>query len=239
MVASLVRQLDACPEVTQIILTRNIAEPWLLQPGGKLEVIDNKVPLGFGANHNQAFRHSRERFFCVLNPDVELADNPFPILSACLASRRAALVAPLVLSPEGIVEDSARHFPTGRSLFLKALGLADGRYPAVSGQAPFFAEWVAGMFMLFDRAAFECVAGFDEDFFLYYEDVDICVRLWTAGFSVMACPNVSIVHAAQRDSRRRPRYLRWHLASLARYFRKHGGRLPDIARRAAVTGGGQ
>jgi hypothetical protein len=98
-------------------------------------------------------------------------------------------------------------------------------------QSVFYPEWVAGMFMMFRNSAYKKLNGFDEHFFLYYEDVDICVRAWKVGLKVLACPSVSVVHDARRESRRNIRYLWWHLTSMIRYFVKHWGRLPYLPNR--------
>jgi len=227
MVENLLRAILACPEVTQVIITRNIAEPLEIPLDERIDMIENKVPKGFGANHNEAFALCRQPYFCPLNPDIVLLANPFPELLKGLARTGAALIAPLVVSPFGGVEDSMRHFPTLRSLATKALGRGDGRYMVQAGEPDFHPEWVAGMFMLFHSEDFARLKGFDERFFLYYEDVDICVRAWRDGLKVAACPRVSVVHDARRDSRRSLPHLRWHLASMARYFWKHWGRLPE------------
>jgi GT2 family glycosyltransferase len=74
------------------------------------------------------------------------------------------------------------------------------------------------MFMLFTRETFEAVGGFDERYYLYYEDVDICARLRMAGKEVVLCPTVQVIHDAQRQSHTSPRHLAWHLASMLRFF---------------------
>ncbi len=218
MVERLVAQLRNCPEVGQVVLTRNIPEASPIAADSLVEISDNDLPKGFGANHNAAFWRCRQPFFCVLNPDIQLQGNPFPVLLACLEKEGAALAAPLILAPGGEVEDSVRHFPTIRSLLRKAMGGADGRYVVAAGQPPFSPDWVAGMFMLFKAQEFARIGGFDERYFLYYEDVDICRRLSRAGMSVVACPSASAIHDARRASRRNLRHLRWHLASMARYL---------------------
>ena len=229
MVARLVGQLLAFPEVAQIILTLNVPESVALPDDARLTVIGNAKPRGFGANHNAAFACCTQTFFCPLNPDIEFDRNPFPVLSAALADDRVALVAPLVKSPDGKIEDSMRRFPTPASLLMKALGRSDGRYVVREGQAEFAPEWVAGMFMLFRSRDFHDLGGFDERFFLYYEDVDICVRAWQKGMKILACPKVSVIHDARRDSRRSLRHLRWHLGSMVRFLWKHRGRRPKVA----------
>lgn len=226
MVNQLVRQLFACPEVAQIILTRNIPDATPLVQHEKLTIVDNHDPAGFSTNHNAAFGRCRTPYFCVINPDIDLVDNPFPALLACLAQDGAALVAPLVLAPDGNIEDSIRRFPTLVSLLQKASGGNDGRYQVGLGQESFCPDWVGGMCMLFRSASFGQMGGFDTGYYLYYEDVDICARFWKAGLRVIACPSVYVVHDARRESRRCWRFRRWHLASMVRYFCKYWGRLP-------------
>lgn len=111
-------------------------------------------------------------------------------------------------------------------MIAKLLGLDRGTYAVDRRARCFCPDWVAGMFMLFPSAAFEAVGGFDENFYLYYEDVDICVRLRHLGYRVAVMRGASVVHNARRDSRRCLRFARWHAASMARYFWKHWGRLP-------------
>jgi GT2 family glycosyltransferase len=218
MVDRLVSQLRDCPQVADVILTRNIPETSGLAADGHLEIVGNVEPKGFGANHNAAFARCRQPFYCVLNPDIELIGNPFPELLASLGDLSVAVSAPLIAAPDGKLEDSVRHFPTVSSLLGKALGGSGGRFAIPAGPSVFYPDWVAGMFILFRSSAYERLGGFDEGFFLYYEDVDICRRIWREGMKVAACPSATAIHAARRDSHRNLRHLRWHLASMARYL---------------------
>ena len=226
MVVNLVQQLLDCPEVEQLLLTCNVPEALTLPDDPRLITIHNASPKGFGANHNAAFVRCRSPWFVVLNPDVVLQANPFQALLAALNGSRASVMAPAVINIAGIQEDSARHFPTLRQLTTKLLGGPNGRYILQRTQGPTPVDWVAGMFMLFPAEDFKAIGGFDEKFFLYYEDVDICTRLWKAGRPVMVCPQVQVVHDAQRASRKNWQFMKWHAASMARYFWKHWGRLP-------------
>jgi len=226
MVGLLVSKIQSFPEVGKIILTRNIPDSDGVAEGENTVIIQNASPKGFGANHNAALAYSSSQWFCVLNPDIELTVNPFPALLANLNDCGAALIAPSVFNSEGNPEDSARGFPTVKQLASKLLGRYDGRYALQPTQSATPVDWVAGMFMLFRADDFKAIGGFDEKFFLYYEDVDICTRLWKAGRPVMVCPQVQVAHDAQRASRRNLQYMKWHAASMARYFWKHWGRLP-------------
>jgi N-acetylglucosaminyl-diphospho-decaprenol L-rhamnosyltransferase len=213
----------------EVILTKNVPEALPFSTSDfsyPLTIVGNEVPKGFGANHNAAFKLAQGEWFCVMNPDIRLTEDPFMVLLAEMARRPAAVIGPAVLTPSGQIEDSIRHFPSILSLADKMLSRDDGRYPFALGDETFEADWVAGMFMLFRAEDYRAVGGFDEGFFLYYEDVDICARLWKAGARVLACPKAQVIHDARRTSRRDFRYLRWHVSSMARYFWKHWGRLP-------------
>lgn len=226
MVRKLVVQLLALPDVSQVIVTLNIPEEMPLPDDGRVRLVENPVAKGFAANHNAAFSMCTQPFFCPLNPDIQLNGNPFSVLMRFFDDPDVGIVAPRVDDLDGRHEDSWRHFPTLTSLALKLLGRSDGRYVLPDDRQPFSPEWVAGMFMLFRGDVFRSLGGFDEGFFLYYEDVDICVRLWKTGYRIVAVPKVAIIHDARRDSHRKWRHLRWHLSSVFRYFAKHWGRLP-------------
>lgn len=204
----------------EVILTQNLPQEIVAHEVGypfPLTVIHNKSPMGFGANHNQAFSHSKGKYFCILNPDVRFAHNPFPALIAQLAQAGVALVAPQVLSPEGVTEDSARRFPTPLRI-VKKLWPGSVNMDYVLGDAPIFPEWVAGMFMLLTRERYLEVNGFDPRYFLYYEDVDLCARLRERGYSIALVPEAKVIHQARRSSHRELKYLRWHLGSMLRFF---------------------
>lgn len=226
MVRSLVSELHKLPEVGRIILTRNVPDDDGMIEERNTVFIQNSSLKGFGANHNAAFVHSDATWFCVLNPDIELSIDPFPDLLGALNNSGASLVAPSVINRAGVLEDSVRLFPTIKLLASKLFGQHDGRIVLEPNQGVTPVDWVAGMFMLFRAEDFRAIGGFDEKFFLYYEDVDICARLWRSGRSVMVCPQVQVVHNAQRASRRNFQYMKWHAASMVRYFRRHWGRLP-------------
>jgi len=208
-----------CPGI-EVLLTINVEETLPFdsaQFAFPLRVIRNAVPKGFGANHNAAFRKAAGQYFCVLNPDIRLTADPFPVLIAALAEAGVGVAAPRIVNPDGETEDSARRFPTPWAIVRKAFaGVPHHDYEITN--VPLRPEWVAGMFMLFRSAVFGEIAGFDERYFLYYEDVDLCRRLRSRGYDVRLVPSVSAVHDARRQSRGNLRHLRWHLASMLRFF---------------------
>ncbi len=209
-----------CARDTEVILTLNIPETLAFDPASYpllIRIVRNPLPKGFGANHNAAFGSSRQGIFCVLNPDIRIADNPFPALLQELSKKGVGVVAPKIVDPSGKMEDSARRFPTALFLVRKAFGMVSFLDYAVA-ESPISPEWVAGMFMVFRSETFRELGGFDEKYFLYYEDVDLCRRLRHRGLDVRLVPAACATHDARRKSRRNARHLYWHLASMLRFL---------------------
>lgn len=222
LVANLLHDLTQFCHVStfELILTLNLNEalPFVVADFTfPIKIIRNSKPLGFATNHNQAFTQAAGAFFCVMNPDIRLHDDPFSLLLACLRDTSVGVVAPLILNEKGIMEDSVRRFPTPLIILCKALGRCKNSDYVVNDQL-LFPDWVGGMFMLFSREMFSAINGFDDRYFLYYEDVDLCARLTLRGYKVCLSPKSKVIHQAQRTSHHNPRYLLWHLASMLRFF---------------------
>lgn len=208
----------------ELILTINLAEtlPFSISDFSfPIKIIYNSVPKGFAANHNQAFIQATGQFFCVINPDIRLNDNPFPPLRLCLENAAVGVAAPLVVSATGSVEDNARRLPTPLKILCKALGGCKGGDYRLNGELV-FPDWVGGMFMLFPCLIFKKMGGFDPRYYLYYEDVDLCTRLRLQGYRVALCPNAKVVHHAHRSSHHNFKYLKWHIMSMMRFFCSRG-----------------
>lgn len=222
LLEALLADLDRCckTHVLEVLLTLNLPEVLPFDTGDfSFPVIAhaNPAPKGFAENHNRAFARSAGQFFCVMNPDIRLDEDPFRALLECLKDASIGVAAPLVVGESGAAEDSARRFPTPFRILCKALGGCKGGDYFVKDEVV-FPDWVGGMFMLFRREVFEKLGGFDQRYFLYYEDVDLCARLRLRGYAAALCPDARVVHHAQRSSHRSIRYLRWHLTSMIRFF---------------------
>jgi N-acetylglucosaminyl-diphospho-decaprenol L-rhamnosyltransferase len=204
-----------------VIVTLNLADE-VVEPsdffGLRLKILRNPQPKGFGANHNAAFAHCCTQWFLIVNPDIQLPESG--AVERLVRSGHAAggLTAPRVTNSAGVPEDSIRRNLTPWSLVRRAAGLDREPLSARTTRLgePFF--WLAGMFLFVDSDAFRAVGGFDERFFLYCEDYDLCVRLYNEGFPLTIIDHIHVVHDAQRDSHRSSRHLKWHLSSLMKVW---------------------
>ena len=226
---------ECAGSVTRVVLTLNqhgeadpvdLAAPWPF----KLEVRRNAQPLGFGANHNRALERASESFVCVLNPDVRLAADPFAALVALASEPGVGAAYPLQMDVQGRVQDSERAWPTPVALWRRrVLGRAEARV-----------DWVNAACLVLPVSAWRRLAGFDERYFMYGEDVDLSLRLRLAGLRLMRA-GVSVAHAGQRASHRKGVHLVWHLRSLLRLWCSRSFwaacRLAPVARAALVHEG--
>jgi len=210
----------------EILITYNVPEA-KIDTAGHADIFEmfNDVPKGFGANHNNAAKVARGKYFCVINPDVRLPEDPFDGLVRTVAAPDVAVVGPKVVRGDGVLEDSARRFVTVWTLAKRIL-FSSYRRASLEMPVRFEPDWVAGMCMFFRKDAFQDLGGFDESFFLYYEDVDICARAWLKNFRVIFDPDVCVVHEARRTSHRKVKYLVWHIKSVFRFLVKY----PDTSR---------
>lgn len=212
---------DQTPQKLEIILTLNIPEK-IPQDFIKdisrhfpVKIIRNKIPKGFGANHNTAFEHSSGEYFCVLNPDIRLTQNIF----LELIKHNTGVSAPQITDENGHIQDNAREFLTPLKLILRLIGRIFKKLikPKIKNNNP-HPDWVAGMFMVFPREIFKKLHGFDERYYLYCEDMDICRRLKKQGYTVTLNTHIQAIHMARRDSHKKLKYLLWHLKSLWIFF---------------------
>lgn len=204
----------------EVVLTSNIHEDTeidLTKYSFTIKQIKNSEPKGFGANHNQAFHFSDGDYYCVLNPDIRIFDNLFEKLLPLLIDNDG-VVAPIIKNPQGDIEDSARKFPTVMEIIGKVFGKKSMSMVVLDKLSN--PDWVCGMFMLFSRQSFSKLSGFDEQYFLYYEDVDICERIKEFGMTVTLSPDCVAEHDARRDSHKKLKYAIIHIGSMLRYFLK-------------------
>jgi len=196
----------------------------------------NRENVGYARAVNQGFAAAPADFHLVLNPDIVVAPGAVDELLAFAEARpRAGIVGPQLLNEDGSVQDSCRRFYTFRVLLLRRtfLGRLWPRTRAVDAhlmrdfdhRGERAVDWVLGGCMLARRTALERVGPLDGRFFLYFEDVDWCFRMWQAGWEVLYCPGARFTHRHRRQSAQGGALRRgfWlHLSSLISFYEKWG-----------------
>ena len=188
--------------------------------------------LGYGGAVNTAVRSlgPEMTYILVSNPDVELGAGALRILSQRLdAKPGAAAAGPRVLNADGTTYPSARRLPSLRTGVGHAL--LTGVWPTNPWTRAYRADeskpgeravgWLSGSCVLLRRSAFDAVGGFDEGYFMYFEDVDLGFRLGRAGWSNLYVPSARVVHTgAHSTATESTRMLKAHHDSAYRYLQK-------------------
>jgi len=225
------------PQVDELVVVANVPGSVGVLPEGAT-LIANETPRGFGANVNRGLAATSAELVCSVNPDAVPRPGAVAELRAFLEEHADAGVAgPTMLYPDGTVQPSRRRFPTVlgtlvrrtpiRLLFdpykLQRRHYHLGEHPT----APVQADWMLGGFLMLRRAMFDELGGFDEGFFLYGEDIDLCYRAWRAGWSCWYVPAAVVEHEHQAvtDHRLLTRRTLWHWRGILRFVRKHPERL--------------
>ena len=194
--------------------------------------------LGFGAACNLGAQSSDSEYLLFLNADVSLCrDACEHLYAAAKADSRLAVVGPRLYGADGDIELSARAFPTvatgllGRSSYLtKALGrlnrLPTGLSAALESRG--LVDWVSGACMFVRRRAFDEVGGFDEDYWMYWEDADFCRRLKDRGWRTELCTKARADHRTGGSGRSEGTIRAFH-SSAARYYARHVARTATMA----------
>ncbi|RLD05740.1 MAG: glycosyltransferase family 2 protein [Chloroflexi bacterium] len=209
------------PQEIQLLITDNLGDDLPDLPPASwasLTILRNKKKMGFAHNHNQAFRHATGEYFCVLNPDILFTETIFPHLIDRL-ERKAAIISPLIFDSADTLQDSFRQFPTPAELLRRKLPGYRFTPLLPDEQGLIHPDWLAGMFLLMRRKSYKKLGGFDEKYYLYFEDVDFCARARDLNLLPLVDTNLQVQHNAQRASRKQIRYLLWHLQSAIRFFR--------------------
>jgi N-acetylglucosaminyl-diphospho-decaprenol L-rhamnosyltransferase len=199
------------------------------------EVVSLEVNRGLAAAANVGVDRTSGPSFALLNPDVRATSaDDFPRLEEQLAEDGVGAVAPALVLPDGTLQDSARWVPTPLDLVVRRISRNDRGAVRVTNR-PVDVEWATAACLVVRRSAFDSIGGFDEGYFLYFEDVDLCVRLRAAGFRVRYDPTVRLHHdyrAASRSSVRTPE-TRHHIRSALRFFQRTPEALLPKRRRLA------
>ncbi|WP_165676328.1 glycosyltransferase family protein [Metapseudomonas otitidis] len=188
------------------------------------------IVLGFGSNNNLAFRHFESNYdfasgdyFICCNPDVLIVPEMLCNLAASLEAFSPDLAGINLFVDEQYqsYDNSIRRFPKISDylnrIFYRSTSTALDK---ASVEIPTESDWAAGSFLVFSARLFRSLNGFDERFFMYFEDVDICLRAWRhEGVRLLYFPSVQAVHfAAFRNRKLFSKHFYWYFCSLFRYF---------------------
>jgi hypothetical protein len=201
-----------------------------------ITIVRNRENIGFSKAINAILSKTDAPYIVLLNPDTIVLTNHFleSVSDFMDLHPDVGILGPGVLEPDGRIQGSARSFPRFHSLFFGRRSFLTKIFPQsrlasaniltknTNNTEPLEVDWVSGACMVIRRQALQQVGMMDERFFMYWEDVDWCKRMWDMGWKVMYWPGVKIMHhvGGSSESRVVRSVLEFHKSALL-YFNKH------------------
>jgi len=209
-------------------------------------LIENAVNVGFARACNQGIHGSSAPFVLLINSDAQVLSGSVAIMASLLDDRPdVGLVGPRTRSGDGAIQVSFGPDLTPVAEWRQrklVRGVRERRVSALARAEALAArehepDWVSASCLLARRQALDAVGGFDEGFFLYEEDVDLCVRMRRAGWKILFTPRAEVVHHLGHSMAQAPLAARlaYHESHL-RYYRKHRGALDRAVLRLSLAG---
>jgi GT2 family glycosyltransferase len=180
----------------------------------KIKLIENKTNLGFGKANNQALNIAAGKYLLMINPDTIVGEDTLEkTISFFKSHGEAGLAGCKILNPDGTLQLACRRsFPGPWTSFCKVTRLSSlfpkskifARYNLtyLDENQTYEVDAVSGSFMMMTKDAYNKVGGFDEEFFMYGEDLDLCYRIQKAGFQVFYVHDTQIIHYKGESTRR-------------------------------------
>jgi N-acetylglucosaminyl-diphospho-decaprenol L-rhamnosyltransferase len=202
-----------------------------------VRIVETKANLGFGTGYDEGIKHARGSFILINNPVKILEKTGVEkMLQKMQRDPSIGIIAPKLVHPDGSLRESSRAFPRpldviSKRTFLKRWFpgsmrryLDQDRDPETERDT----DWIAGGCLMIRKDLFQSIGGFDHRFFLFFEDIDLCRRVWQAGKRVVYAPSIVGSDRKSRLSEGGPWSLmtspvgRTHIASALKYFWKWG-----------------
>ena len=195
-----------------------------------VEYIYSNKNVGFGKGHNSILHKltSENKYHLILNPDVRFHPEILEKLVLKMESNESfSMIAPRVLSSNNELLYTARRYPSLFELIFRFLGIFKkftirGEYKNQNHKQSFSPDFVQGSFMLFKTEDLLRLEGFDERYFMYMEDVDICRKIDLSGKRKLYFPATEIIHTHRKGSSKEFRLFFIHISSIIKYFIKWG-----------------
>lgn len=199
----------------------------------EVELICNDAIAGYGANHNLNLKRSDSRYFVIMNSDMTVQADTFMALRCFMeANPEAGIVAPKILNKDGTIQGLNKRYPSIYDLFLRRF-LPGVLKPLFRKRMDFYemrdigyervceVPSISGAFMFCRTSVLKNIGGFDEQYFLYFEDTDLCRRVQKT-HKTFYCPGTAVVHFWERSAHKNMRFTWYFITSAWRYFKRWG-----------------
>lgn len=211
--------------VYEIIVVNNDREDLSFIQNEYVRVVQGGLKMGFGQANNLGAKHASAPFLWFLNPDTELLSANMEALLAALDDPGVGAIGMKLLDGKKNPQEWSCGFEiTPLGIILNNFGFNKSKKLWGSSQSK-EVSWVSGCSFAVNKELFQRIGGFDESFFMYFEDVDFCKRLGDLGKRILFCPSVEVLHWGGKSAENRQAQKKLYYASQRIYLKKHFGTL--------------
>jgi len=208
-----------------------------------IKIIVNDSPKGFGENNNIGAKIAKGKYLAIINPDIILTDNCLDDLFCYLeAHSDIGICVPKLLNLDRSYQYSVRRFITPKLFISRAFAKGEDAKELVGNSYYLckdlnvdkvqYINWAVGAAYFMAREHYNKLGGFDEDYFLYMEDEDLCLRSWKLKAPVVYLPHAVMIHNHMRSSKKFGKTMVYHFKSLFTFWNKHGLSIPDYVKKS-------
>ncbi len=206
---------------------------WLQENYPQVKVIVNTEPLGFGENNNKGVMASIGDYIGIVNPDIVMKDGSLDhILCKAEDMNGEGIICPQLLNPDETVQYSVRKFVSLKMMLRRWMSwenddsdnssVREYLCKDIDWKKTQEVDWAMGAALFMSRDTYAQLGGFDQRYFLYMEDEDMCMRAWKQGIPVIYYPEAKMIHNHLRGSTHLSKKTLYHLNSFFKYLCRHG-----------------
>ena len=188
-----------------------------------VQLIQNDENIGFSKANNLGVSKAKGKYICILNPDTVLQENTFDeILKFYKSNIKVGFVGCQMIDGNGMfLKESKRVIPSIFSSFMKVLGISKFYYSALDKDKRGYIDILAGAFMFVEKTIYDSVKGFDEDYFMYGEDIDLSYKALKKGYSNYYLGDVKIIHFKGESTDKNSVYINRFYNAMYIFYTKH------------------
>lgn len=187
----------------------------------EIKLIESKINYGFGKGNNEAVKHAQGNYLLLINNDTIVLDHLLPVLEFLKADSTIGVIGINMLNANKDYLPAAGNFPNLKNMFqLKKLLQIDTEFESGNfSKNTYEVDWLGGSFLLISKNTYNKIKGFDEDYFMYVEDVDFSKKIANLGLKRVFLPRYSYVHFVGFTKAKNPMLIKGYEIYLSKHFK--------------------
>lgn len=186
----------------------------------EIKLIESSINYGFGKGNNEAVKQAQGNYLLLINNDTIVLDNLKPVLDYLKSDQKIGVLGIKMLNGEKEYIPAAGNFPNYRNMFQfkKLLDLGTEFKTGIFQKNQYEVDWLAGSFLMIPKKIYQEINGFDEDYFMYVEDVDFCKKIANKGYKRIFMPAFNYIHFVGFSTKKNPMLVDGYKIYIKKHF---------------------